>query len=324
MLFALPAMAQRVVLVPPETKDPVLSDAFNRLKAELNIHDFEIEVRGVALGPDPTDALTRVAQESDAFASIALLKREDQALVQIWLVDRVSGKATMRALQVEPGTDAANLLAIRAVDLLRASLREFNPNEKPPTDVVNVDRRATPVVVQKLAERPPSMFSLRADALFVYQWPHFGMSVGPAIGGALRLGRSAELDVIAAGPVVGAKYDTSEGSSSLRQELAWLEPRWQIVRSRRVALGTGLVAGVLLLHAQGQPNAPLVAQSANLYGFLGGLSLHTQAELAPGVSCELAVKALGTAPRLGVMLDTQRTSMAFPMLVTTLGIRVAL
>lgn len=324
MLFVLPAMAQRVVLVPPETKDPVLSDAFNRLKAELNIHDFEIDVRGASLGPDPTDALTRVAQESDAFASIALLKREDQASVQIWLVDRVSGKATMRALQVEPGTDAANLLAIRAVDLLRASLREFNPNEKPPTDVVNVDRRATPAVVQKLAERPPPMFWLRADALFVYQWPRLGVSVGPAIGGAFRLGPAAELDVIAAGPVVGAKYDTNEGSSSLRQELAWVEPRWQIVRTRRAMLGAGLVAGVLLLHAQGQPNAPLVAQSANLVGFLGGLGLHSQVELAAGVACELGVKALGTAPRLGVMLDTQQTTLAWPMLAASVGIRVAL
>ena len=115
MLATLPSLAQRVVLVPPVADDAILNDAFNRLRAELNIHRFDVQVVDAPLGPEPTEALTRIAQEADALASIALLHREGQAIVQIWLVDRVSGKATMRALQVDPGGDAANLLAIRAV-----------------------------------------------------------------------------------------------------------------------------------------------------------------------------------------------------------------
>ena len=324
MLLTLPALAQRVVLVPPDTEDPVLNDAFNRLKAELNIHDFEIEVRGISLGPNPTDALTRVAQESDAFASIALLKREERDTVQIWLVDRVSGKAMMRALQVEPGSDAASLLAIRAVDLLRASLREYNVNEKPPKDVVNVDRRTVSPVVRELAERPPRVFSLSADVLAVYQWPHLGASIGPAIGGVFRLSNSFELGITAAGPIIGAKFTTPEGTTSLRQELVWIEPRWHFLRTRRVTLGTGFIAGVELLHAQGQPHAPLIAQSANLMATLWGFGLHSQAELAPGVAAELAIRAFGTAPRLGLMIDQEKTVIGLPTLAASLGIRVAL
>ncbi len=208
MLMTLPAWAQRVVLVPPTENDAILSDAFNRLKAELNIHHFEVQQVDAELGPEPTEALTRIAQEADALASIALLHREGQTIVQIWLVDRVSGKATMRALQVDPGSDAANLLAIRAVNLFRASLREFNPDEKPPADVVNVDRRAVPVVVQKLTERPPPPpppFALRADAIVLYERPHLGFGLGPAVGGAYRVSGAVELGMMVAGPIVGVE-----------------------------------------------------------------------------------------------------------------------
>jgi len=324
LLLTIPVFAQRVVLVPPAADDATLSDAFNRLRAELNIHDFEVEVRDIPLGHEPTDALTRVAQTTDAFAAIALLRRRDQATVQIWLVDRVSGKATMRALQVEPGSDAANLLSIRAVDLLRASLREFNLNEKPPADVANVDRRAVPRVVRKLAQRPAPVFSLRADVMAVYQWPQIGASAGPALGGAFRLGDAVELNVVAAGPLIGAKYASPEGTTALRQEFAWVEPCWHALRFGRASLGVGVVAGGLLLHASGQPKPPLVAQSAVLFGFLWGFGLHSEVELSHGIAAEFALRALGTAPRMGLRMNQEQMVIGMPMPAVSLGLRVAL
>ena len=324
MLMAVPAWAQRVVLVPPTANDAMLSDAFNRLEAELNIHHFDIQVVNAEIGPDPTDALTRIAQEADALASIALLHHEGQTVVQVWLVDRVSGKATMRALQVDPSGDAANLLAIRAVDLLRASLREFNPDEKPPADVVNVDRRAVPVVVRKLAERPPPVFALRAEAIALYERPRLGFGVGPAIGGAYRLGEAIELGLMVAGPIVGVKFNTPEGTTTIRQELAWAETRWHFVRTPRLSLGLGLMAGALLVNAQGQPEAPLIGQSESLWSFLAGLGVHSQLHLAPRIAVECSLRAIGTAPKLGFKMDNQQTIMSLPILAGSVGLRVAL
>jgi hypothetical protein len=323
MSTAMPVWAQRVVLVPPTANDAMLSDAFNRLQAELNIHHFDIQVVNVEIGPDPTDALTRIAQEADALASIALLHHEGQTIVQVWLVDRVSGKATMRALQVDPGGDAANLLAIRAVDLLRASLREFNPDEKPPADVVNVDRRAVPVVVRKLAERPPPVFALRAEAIALYERPRLGFGVGPAIGGAYRLGEALELGLMVAGPIVGVRFNTPEGTTTIRQELAWAETRWHFVRTPRLSLGLGLMAGALLVNAQGQSEA-LVGHSASLWGFLAGLGAHSQLHLAPRIAVECSLRAIGTAPKLGFRMDNQQTIMGLPILAGSVGLRVAL
>jgi hypothetical protein len=324
MLTVMPAWAQRVVLVPPTANDPMLSDAFNRLQAELNIHHFDIQVVNTEIGPDPTDALTRIAQEADALASIALLHHEGQTIVQVWLVDRVSGKATMRALQVDPSGDAANLLAIRAVDLLRASLREFNPDEKPPADVVNVDRRAVPVVVQRLAERPPPVFALRAEAMALYERPHLGLGIGPALGGAYLLGEAFELGVTVAGPIVGVKFNTPEGTTTIRQEMAWAETRWHFVRTPRVSMGLGLMAGALLINAQGQPEAPLIGQSQSLWGFLAGFGVHSQLHMAPRVAVEFSLRALGTAPKLGFKMDNQQTVIGLPILAGSVGLRVAL
>lgn len=324
MLTTLPVMAERVVLVPPVGNDAILSDAFNRLQAELNIHKFDVQVVDAELGPEPTEELTRIAQASDALASIALLYREGQTVVQIWLVDRVSGKATMRALQVDPGGDAANLLAIRAVDLLRASLREFNPDEKPPSDVVNVDRRAMPAVVRKLTERPPPRFALRADVMVMYEWPRLGFGVGPALGGAYKLGDAFETGLMVAGPIVGTKFATALGSTTIRQELGWAELRWQLVHSMRLTVGAAVLAGALVFNAQGQPDPTLEGHSATLFAFLAGLGLHSQLQLAPRVAAELTLRALGTAPKLGVALYNEQTVMNLPILATSVGLRVAL
>jgi hypothetical protein len=324
MLTTLPTFAQRVVLVPPAPEDAILNDAFNRLQAELNIHAFDVQVVPTLLGADPTEALTRVAQASDALASIALLHREQQTVVQIWLVDRVSGKATMRALQVDLGADAANLLAIRAVDLLRESLREFTPEQKPPADIINVDRRAVPLVVQRLVERPTPKFALRADVVALYQWPRLGLGVGPSLGGAYKLGDSIELGLNVAGPIVGTQFETNEGSTTIRQELVWADARWQLLRTSRLTLSIGLVAGALVLNAQGQPKPPLVGKAATLWSFLGGFGLHSQMPLASRVALEFSVVALGTAPKLGVALYDEQTVIGLPILAATAGLRVAL
>lgn len=321
---AAPAAAQRVVLVPPPTEDALLNDAFNRLVAELDIHHFDTLIVNIDLDVEPTQPLTRIAQGSDALASIAFQRREGQTLVQIWLVDRVSGKATMRGLEVGEGSDAASLIAIRAVDLLRASFREFNPDEKPPPEVANVDRRTMPVVVRTLAAATPPRFALRVDSILLYERPSLGFGIGPALSGAMRLGAAAELALTFAGPVIGAKFDTAMGSASVRQELCWVEGRWDLIRLTNVRLGAGLFAGALFLHASGQPAAPLLGQSDDVWGALGGMGIYSQVPMTSRIALELALRTMMTVPQLGVAIERLQTRVGAPITAGSLGVRVAI
>src|SRR5689334_22652089 len=95
---AFAAQAQRVAVVRPGSDDPLLLDAFNRLRAELHLHKFETaEVEPEDAGEDP-DALALAAQSTDALASIAFVRHGGKRSVEVWLADRVSGKITMRTL----------------------------------------------------------------------------------------------------------------------------------------------------------------------------------------------------------------------------------
>jgi hypothetical protein len=230
----------------------------------------------------------------------------------------------MRALQVNPGGDAANLLAIRAVDLLRASLQEYSQEEKPPADVANVDRREVPVAVHKLTQSRVPAFTLHAAGMVIHERPRLGFGVGPTLGGTYRISEALSAGIMVAGPIAGVTFDTQYGSASLRQELGWAELRWDLLRTASARLGLQMIGGLIFIQAQGQPGAPLVGLSDNLWGSLWGWGVHSQLQLAPRLALEFTLRAFGTAPRLGVALQQERTTIDFPILAGSLGLSVAL
>src|SRR6186713_3173374 len=71
LLAAPEAFAQKVVLVRPPNGDAVLVEAFNRLRAELRLQDFEV----VVVDADPAlaspESVGTAATREDAFAGIS-------------------------------------------------------------------------------------------------------------------------------------------------------------------------------------------------------------------------------------------------------------
>ena len=140
-----------------------------------------------------------MARRLDALAAINLVAETGKTSVDVWLVDRVSGKTTMRTVVVQKSADASSVLAIRAVELLRASLREFENDERPPADVAGVDRRPVPPAAVRLASRPEPTIRLRAEALLLEEGPRFAATLR-----LLRAGAFLELGVVAEPAVVSS------------------------------------------------------------------------------------------------------------------------
>jgi hypothetical protein len=324
LLFAGPGWAQRIVLVRPNSNDAVVSDAFNRLKAELSIHKFEISVVTVDVGPDPSETLTLAANQANAIASLALVRRDEHAAIQIWLVDRISGKVAVRTLQVRSSRDAANLLAIRAVDLLRASLREFKSNEAPPPDVMNVDRGSVSPAVHELARPPQPLYALQAGLFVLYERPRLGFGVGPSLGASYRMSDALVTGLMLAGPIMGVTFKTGQGSANIRQEIGCAYLRWKFYRLPDVSIGLELIGGALFLQALGQPHAPLIGLSDDVWGLVWGSGLQSLIRLASRIELEIALRALGTLPRLGVALHDQQTTIAVPIMAGFTGLSVEL
>jgi hypothetical protein len=116
-LFTAVAHAEKILLVDDADTRPVGV----RLRAELVSLGFEVEL---ALAPEvePSRAsLEQAAREAGAVA--ALRVRASRAGVEVWVMDRVTSKTVLREV-VFTGGDDEGLVAVRAVELLRASLLE--------------------------------------------------------------------------------------------------------------------------------------------------------------------------------------------------------
>jgi hypothetical protein len=323
VLSASLATAERVVLVRPPSVDATLVDAWHRLEAELRIHRFDTDVVDPTANEAPAEMLSRVAERERAFAAIGLVRHAGSASVDVWLVDRASGKTTMRTIEVENGSDASSVLAIRAVDLLRASLREFSAGTAPPDDVAGVDRWTAGEAVRSFAAPAAPSTSVRAEALLLVEGG-LGVAVGPALAVSYRLLDSLEVGVGAAGPLLGAHLDTQLGSASTHQEEAWGELRFRVLRASIVSAGVHAMAGVHFLAAQGEPHAPLRGQTESLAAFLAGAGADLDVAFSRTVAVVVAASAAGTAPRLGVAVARESSPIDAPIVGVSAGIRVGL
>jgi hypothetical protein len=123
------AQAATVVLVRSPTPSAVTAEATVRLRGELVSAGFDVRVIDPPLDGDIRASLERVAAGPDVEAVVAILGDalrdpfEDSA--ELWVIDRVTGKTVTRRVPSQPGsTRAAEILSIRALELLRASFLE--------------------------------------------------------------------------------------------------------------------------------------------------------------------------------------------------------
>jgi hypothetical protein len=106
-----------------------------RVAAELEALGFRAVIVDAASTPTSRASLEASARSAGAMAAIRAVPSERG--VEVWIADRVTGKTVLRQVSPEggaPDPDAA--LAIRAVELLRASLLEVTLPSAPAGEVV--------------------------------------------------------------------------------------------------------------------------------------------------------------------------------------------
>ncbi|HEX3851763.1 MAG TPA: hypothetical protein VHW01_12400, partial [Polyangiaceae bacterium] len=114
----------RVRVVQVGDADPAVRQATTRLEAELLAAGFAVDLDGT-----PASAPRGEVESggSPAFISIVVLRSGSQVEADVRVVDSVSGKTLLGRVDagLEPAPSPARTLAIRAVELLRASLLEL-------------------------------------------------------------------------------------------------------------------------------------------------------------------------------------------------------
>jgi hypothetical protein len=316
----------RVAVVRPPAADEVAGDVTTRILAELSAAGFDVvEIDA------PPDAIARSAVEapSKAIATFAVERVGSRPAVDVWLSDQITGKTTVRRLDFESGTSdrASAILAIRAVDLLRASLLELMvppkaPAEKPPeapSDVTTFVRAASAPV----REAPRGLLDgvgIEIDAGAIHGFSGVGPSAGIALRGSYGIGRFAAR-ITLAGLEVGPTLRAPGGSATYGQEIGLVEGIYSgpVYGPLSAFLSAG--AGAYHIHVKGSADPPNTAASPNLWSPAAAIGGGAGLRIAPGAAAVLSAHGVLTARRAAVDIagvEAGRTGQ--PSLFATLGI----
>ena len=343
---AAPAAAapSRVVFVAAAGDDEILREAATRLRAELRAAGFEVTVADrPAVGPggaeqpvaadDLRASMGRVARDAGAFAAASLSRVGSRAVVDLWIVDRATGKIMLHRVS-GGGASAPSVVAVRAVELLQASLLEASARRGEAADggpaPPGVERRRTP------APHPPAPAAPRPGLLegvtvaagaFVLQSAD---GVGPALGPALRLSIGPPWPVARgafagrltlAGPAVAPALSGPLGEVSVRQELAALELVYALPVDGPVVPVFSVGAGAYHLRVSGAPDPPFRSAVGDVWAALASAGAGVGIRLTDRVAALAEVQLLLTEPRPVIQLDGETLGTAGrPTFASFLGI----
>jgi hypothetical protein len=323
--------APRVVIL---VRDPTDSDATrfeSRLRSELLAAGFE-----VLSVPDPSevgpDMLEAVAVRTQSVASIAVERPVGSVSATVWVSEQVTGKTLVRKVRPENvSPDAPSVFALRAVELLRASLLELNEPHPARGSVPAPDRVrqwVSPPVpspgASSGAPRPAPALGLLAGAAALGGPGGVPPGVGPAIGALWRFAPRWAAEARFAGPVFGS-VSGEEGSAALDQELLAAHLRFEMTSPGQPLVPfASLGAGAFRLGGSGRAPNPQAARSDAAWSpvVLLAEGLRVRAGEALGLTLELQTFVATSRPvvRLG---DTTALYAGRPMFAGTLGLDYA-
>jgi hypothetical protein len=281
----------RVRVVQMGDADPAVRQATTRLEAELLAAGFAVDLDETpATGPRGEVE----SAGSPSFVSIAVLRSGSQVEADVRVVDSVSGKSLLGRVDagLEPGPSPARTLAIRAVELLRASLLELGLRPREELEV-----SPQPKTVRIDVARSPETSTTRRHAMTGWSLQlgaatSLTAGFGPTIGPSSWVSRS-----VAPGWLVGIRWIGPTFTPELRSPVASADVRQAMAMAEiRFAYGTARLAPLLALglgaadtSATGHAAPPLRAHTA------GGLSAVAHTSL--GLHIRLV-------ERLGLVLET--------------------
>ncbi len=310
-----------VVLLQPERASAATDETLTRTKNELVSAGFRVVV-ATREGADTRSSLTSAMTGSQAVAAIAIEPSPGSTVVEVWVSDGLTGKLSIRQVDTAGRGGSPSLLAIRAVELLRASLIELSHPARDATETPT-----PPEPVRRLTtERDRASTSYRSG---------FGVEAGaagllgtspvtPSIAPMLRLSWCADLGLGARlswiGPTAGPSIGDPGGAASVTEELLVGE----IVYAPPLDAPIGWLAsaglGILHVDATGELADPRREKGGGATVLATTVSTGVDLRLHDhfGVSLETFVGA--TAPAVVIDIgDAELGSIGQPLLGVTLG-----
>lgn len=331
--LAMPARADpkrsTVAVVRTSSTDALLREASTRLRAELIDAGFEV----VEVERTPGDSRAEVedaASGTSSFATVSMNRTGVGAFADIWISDHVTGKTVVRRLEVGGASNAAAVLAIRAMELLRASLLEVAATERtsspPPVAPPDVLQWVEPAIPERPATRRRTFQggALGIGVLGLHGLRGVGLAVGPTVRISYGPVRPWFLRLTLAGPLVGPELDATAGSATVQQEFASLDVGFA-TDAKPLGFFAWAGIGAFDLHTAGSAVAPYHSTSDGVVSFVSTLGVGGVVRLGARTAFTADLAVLSLDPRPVVIIGGHDAgSTGAPSLGVSLGFLVGL
>ena len=272
------ALALDVAIVRPHAPPAITKETIVRLSLELRSVGFATEIVDAPTGSGAEEASPWMAQMAARYrvdAVVAIVGELAPTAVEVWAIDKATGRTVSRNLRFDVDANverAPEILAIRAMELLRSSLLEIDLTAGfPPTEPVvkPLDARASePLLTAVPPPSPPERLAIEVGATAVMGPGGVGLTVLPAVQVDWVLRQPLVLTAALAGLGTRATVDTSAGSAQVSQEYVILGAGYRWRANHRVRPFVNLSAGALHTSVEGSADAPNQGHRVSQSSFL--------------------------------------------------------
>jgi hypothetical protein len=289
LLAAGTAGAATVVLVRPPRPNAVAAEATVRLQGELVAAGFEVRLIDPAPGTDLRAALEQASSGPDVEAVVAITSEAmgipfaDSA--ELWVIDRVTGKTAIRRVPNQAGTPrAAELLSIRALELLRASFLEVALGSSraatknaaaapPPVEVVRWTNQALRDAAAPVPEEPAT-WAIEVGAAVLASPNGLSAALLPTLRLERRFGEAFLGRLTVAGLGTPSRVDVPAAaalrSADVAQQFGLLEAVLRFRSGARVQPFICAGAGGLHIAARGEAASPFHGIDSDVWALVVG------------------------------------------------------
>jgi hypothetical protein len=324
VLAAPAARAASVLIVKPADEPPVMVETLVRLKGELTSAGFDAEI--VEAGDGSRAGLEQLAARRKADAVVAIVGDLSPDSVEVWVIDKVTGKSVVRRVPFEPtAAQASKTLAIRAIELLRSSFLEIDLAARDRNDLRQDERPPPPAVVRFVEMQRPAprteTFGVEVGAAAMVSLD----GIAPALMPLVRFDWSLRSWFLAQAALAGLgtrpTVESDGGSAQVAQAYGLVGGSFRFRPGTRLRPFAGLSAGVLRTAVEGHPDTPNQGHALTRWSFLVDAGAGALLRLPDRFYLALAVDAQLAEPYLAVrFLDTVVATSGRPNLLLSFAV----
>jgi len=265
------AQAANIAILRPSSSAKAIAEALYRLQGELFALGLEVRVvaspahRGTG-APDSRALLEELAFERQIDALIDVVGDTAPTSVDIWIFERSPRRSRVSRVVLPPDApNAAETLAIRAIEVLRSNFVEIDLAARSRSDAVTP---APPSPPAKEAPRGVDHVGVAAGLAMLTSLDGVGPALLPIVHFDWAVSSWLVTQATVAGLGTRPKLETAAGSASVSQSYAVLGLCYCPLRGPGVRPLVSLSAGALHTSLDGEASAPETGHTVRQWSFL--------------------------------------------------------